>query len=61
MWAAMYGVEPSLRTMLEVNPMLDKYEKDNNGATALHLAGTHDQYETVKFLVDAGWYIEVST
>ena len=59
MWASIYGINASLSTMLEMNPMLGRYEKDKNGATALHLAATHDQYETIKLLVKHGWYIEV--
>uniref|UniRef100_A0A915BNU5 Uncharacterized protein n=1 Tax=Parascaris univalens TaxID=6257 RepID=A0A915BNU5_PARUN len=58
MWAAMFGCDASLRTMLNENPLLSRHERDNEGNTALHLAAKRDLPDTVKLLVSAGWDTE---
>lgn len=60
MWAAMFGCDASLRTMLNANPLLSRHERDNEGNTALHLAAKRDLPNTVKLLLSAGWDTEVS-
>ncbi|VDM42388.1 unnamed protein product [Toxocara canis] len=58
MWAALWGCDASLRTMLNANPLLSRHDRDNEGNTALHLAAKRDFPNTVKLLVSAGWDIE---
>ncbi|MFH4977084.1 hypothetical protein AB6A40_003793 [Gnathostoma spinigerum] len=55
MWAAMNNVVLSLNTFLSANPMLSRWDEDNDGCTALHLAAERNCLAAVKLLLQCGW------
>lgn len=59
MWAAMNGMNNSLKAMLYINPMINRKDEDKNKSTALHLAAMKNFPGTVELLIKNGWFIEV--
>ncbi|VDK50456.1 unnamed protein product [Gongylonema pulchrum] len=58
MWAAMNGVELSIRTIIDLNPIIRRDDSDKHGFTALHLAAARDHVNVVNTLIFLGWDIE---
>lgn len=59
MWAAMNGIDISIRTMIDANPLVNQEECDNQGCTALHLAAAGDHIEVISTLLLFKWNAEV--
>ncbi|VDD95552.1 unnamed protein product [Enterobius vermicularis] len=45
LWSACRGIEASLRTMLQMNPNLDKSQHTRDNSTAMHLSASHGHSE----------------
>ena len=59
LWSACRGIEASLRTMLQMNPNLDKSQHTRDNSTAMHLSASHGHSECVRLLFNKGWELEV--
>uniref|UniRef100_A0A158Q7Z7 ANK_REP_REGION domain-containing protein n=1 Tax=Elaeophora elaphi TaxID=1147741 RepID=A0A158Q7Z7_9BILA len=58
MWAAMNGMDMSIRTMIDANSTLSQDDCDAQGCTALHLAAAGDHIEVVNTLLLFKWNAE---
>ncbi|KAM3726138.1 Inversin [Dirofilaria immitis] len=58
MWAAMSGINISIRTMIDANPVVSREDSDHQGCTALHLAAAGDHVEVINTLLLFKWNAE---
>ncbi|EFO16786.2 inversin [Loa loa] len=58
MWAAMNGIDISIRTMINANPVVNPDDCDSQGCTALHLAAAGDHVEVINTLLLFKWNAE---
>lgn len=59
MWAAMNGMDISIRTMIDANSVVNQEDCDIRGCTALHLAAAGDHVEVINTLLFFKWDAEV--
>ncbi|EJW83779.1 hypothetical protein WUBG_05310 [Wuchereria bancrofti] len=58
MWAAINGVNISIRTMIDANPVVNQEDCDSYGCTALHLAAAGGHVEVINTLLLLKWNAE---
>ncbi|KAL3982260.1 Ankyrin repeats (3 copies) family protein [Acanthocheilonema viteae] len=58
MWAAMSGMDTSIRTMIDANSVGNREDCDTQGCTALHLAAAGDHIEVINTLLCFKWNAE---
>ncbi|CAG9533026.1 unnamed protein product [Cercopithifilaria johnstoni] len=58
MWAAMNGMDMSIRTMIDANSVINQEDCDTLGCTALHLAAAGDHVEVINTLLFFKWNVE---
>ncbi|VDK79532.1 unnamed protein product [Litomosoides sigmodontis] len=58
MWAAMSGMDISIRTMIDANSVVNQEDCDIHGCTALHLAAAGDHVEVINTLLFYKWNAE---
>lgn len=59
MWAAMNGMDISIRTMIDAGTVISQEDCDTQGCTALHLAAAGDHVEVIDTLLFFKWNAEV--